>query len=488
VRIRLIESIILVLLVSRAASGQTITLDGFLDEVRDDHPFFTKQQLNTEIAVKERDSYLGARDWTLTSSPYYVYQEPLASNPFTPSRLHALGVGAGAERAFWSTGGRFSVSWTTGFTDQELEDIVIPDVVEIPAGPPEYYENKFYVMYTQPLLQNFKGKLDRLAYDLAEYAIDISEIQALESNEEFLLDAGTRFLEWVFLTEQLRIAEERLALAEEQLEQAIRKREANLVDEVDVLRAEDAVRMTRQNIMFIELQWKSKRAELAVLAQSEELYEVTPEFDIYRLVELPSIDEAVAEMKQDSRLLELLEVQSVQLAQSREGIFESGRAQLNLNVGAGLMGGDDDFGGSLTLDSPDLLVSLDLRYPLSRTTMEADLAKTDLQLRLLEKEIENVSLDLEAAIRNLLIQIDEMEGVLLINQEHIESARAKTEEELRMYNQGRSMLTFVIQSRDDEQQAKLTYAQNAASYHQLVLTYRAVMDELLIMEYEGELR
>ena len=81
-------------------------------------------------------------------------------------------------------------------------------------------------------------------------------------------------------------------------------------------------------------------------------------------------------------------------------------------------------------------------------------------------------------MRNLLISIKEMEKVLVLNQEQIESAKAKTREELRLYNQGRGILTFVIQSRDNEEQAKLTYAQNAANYHKLILQYRALMDEL----------
>ena len=78
---------------------------------------------------------------------------------------------------------------------------------------------------------------------------------------------------------------------------------------------------------------------------------------------------------------------------------------------------------------------------------------------------------------NLLILIQEMEKVLELNQEQIASSQAKTEEELNLYNQGRGDLTFVILSRDSEEQAKLTYAQNAASYQKLVLQYRALMDE-----------
>jgi len=50
---------------------------------------------------------------------------------------------------------------------------------------------------------------------------------------------------------------------------------------------------------------------------------------------------------------------------------------------------------------------------------------------------------------------------------------------LKLYNQGRGDLTFVIQSRDNEENAKLTYAQNSTLYHKLILQYRSLLDELL---------
>jgi hypothetical protein len=83
---------------------------------------------------------------------------------------------------------------------------------------------------------------------------------------------------------------------------------------------------------------------------------------------------------------------------------------------------------------------------------------------------------------NLLIQLEDLEKVLDLNQKQIESAQEKTKEEIKLYNQGRSQLTFVIQSEDNEEAAWLTYAGNAYLYHSLILQYYALLDELLIIE------
>lgn len=477
--------VLVILLFCQPVLGQAITMDEFLQSVRLSHPFFAKESLSSEIELQARDRHLGSQDWSISSRKFYIHQEPSGTNSFSPEEIDMVGGDLVIEKAFWNTGGRLSFSWESDFTDQASPDMVISSPmgeIVFPMGPAKFYSNRAYLTYSQPLLQNLGGELDRLGYELSQYTVDLTEVQARENQEAFILELGDRFLDWTLLSEQRRIANERLGLAEEQLQQTRRKRAANLVDKVDVLRAEDAVRIANQSMVFIDSQWKAKQAELAVLSQSQELYSLDPEFDLHRLEALPSPDEAVARMKEESMILRILDIRHQQLAHLISGYEEAERPQLFLTVGAGLQGGDEGFVDALRLDKPDLMVSLDARYPLSNRAAKADVARTNLELKQIEKEIENVALNLESAIRNLLILIGEMEDVLALNQEQIESAEAKTREELRLYNQGRGILTFVIQSRDNEEAAKLNYAQNAASYHKLVLQYRALMDELLEQE------
>ena len=480
---RILWLTLLGLLTALPCHSQTITLDEFLLKIRQTHPFFVKESLSVEIEVKAQQRYLGARDWNLSAAPFFSHQKPIGSSLFSPQRIDVLGAEMAAEKALWKTGGRFFLSWSSQFSDQKLPDISLPTpsgIMDIPTGPSEFYEHKIYLTYSQPLWQNSKGVLDRLEYELSQYNIDFTEVQALENEEVFLVDLAARFLDWALITDQIRIANERTRLAQEELERTTKKREAYLVDAVDVLRAEDAVRIAKQNVVLLEAQWKSLQAELSVLCQSPEMCDHEPEFDLYKLVALPSVQEISSQLREQSRILKTLNIRREQLIHLQDGYAEQGRPQLFLNVGAGLQGGDDEFAGSLELDKPDMSVALLFRYPLENRTAQASIAKTDLEIQQLDQEIENIALDLEASVVNLLVFIKEMEKVLALNEEQITSAKAKTEEELNLYNQGRGDLTFVILGRDNEQQAKFTYAENAASYQKLILQYRALMDEFLI--------
>ncbi|MEE9553873.1 MAG: TolC family protein [candidate division Zixibacteria bacterium] len=344
--------------------------------------------------------------------------------------------------------------------------------------PNLYYQDQFTLAYVHPLLQNRNGFLDRFQYELKRFDIDFSEIQALENQESFLAVSAIKFLEWVFLTEQEEIIRERLNLSNEALSNTNKKRDANLVDEVDVLRAEDAVRIAKQNLVLVGSQWKGLQAELAVLSQNDELYNLVPEFTLYKIEALPSQDAAILQLKQNSRLIQTIDIRIQQLEYSRLGYKETMKPRLSLLAQFNIKKADKIFGDALGVDKPDIIGGLQFGVPLGNRTAKSQITKTDLQIAQLEKKRDELTLDLVAALTNLYIQIEELKKILTLNKEQIESARAKTAEEVRLYNQGRVDLAFVIQSQDGEQNAKLNYAMNALTYHKLLIKYRALTDAL----------
>jgi outer membrane protein TolC len=166
----------------------------------------------------------------------------------------------------------------------------------------------------------------------------------------------------------------------------------------------------------------------------------------------------------------------------RGGVEDQERAQLDLSVTAGLYGRDEVLGQSLEIYHPEAIVSLIFAKPLGSNTAKGQIQKLDKQVAQIDEEKKSLERDLEASMINLLIQIHDFEEVLDLNKKQIESAQEKTKEELKLYNQGRSQLTFVIQSEDNEAAAWLTYAGNAYLYHTLILQSLALLDRILVIE------
>lgn len=450
--------------------AQTITQEEFLDQLRQVHPMFEKEKMTSQIEKENRSSLLGAQDWNLLSSISFSHEEPSIAVA-GPERTDALYVSGGVERAFWGTGGRLSASFSSTRASLKIDPLW--------RFPDSFYENRLAVSYAHPLMRNKNGFLDRLQYNLKRFDVDFSEVQAFENMENFLVSSADKFLDWVLLTEQKKIASDRLSLAEEELTRTKKKRAAHLVDQIDVIRAEDAVSIGKQNQMLVESQWKSLQAELAVVSQNDELYNVNPQFSLYQTEELVSLEGAITQLKKKSRIITAINIRLRQLEYARRGFDETSKPNLSLLAQFNTKSLDESFWTSLGMDKPDALIGLQLSLSLENRTAKHKITQADLQISQLEKQLEEVTLELSSALAHLHVQIKELEGVLQLNQEQIESAREKTQEELKLYNQGRGDLTFVIQSRDNEENAKLTHAQNSISYHKLLLQYRALLDELL---------
>jgi outer membrane protein TolC len=433
------------------AAAETITLNDFFKQVQSNHPFFNKQALTADIERTEQEKSLGDQDWIIRANPFYAHEEGSIPGSFTLDEIDRTSLNAALDRTFWKTGGQLTFAYDYTRTDEKIDDLLIPlsvGSVSIPGNSGIFHENEFSVTYSHPLLQNKGGLLSRLSYELQGYTVSATELTVLENQENFLLDIGDRFLDWVLLTEQQEILLKRLQLAQEELERTEKKRKKNLVDKVDVIRARDAVLNAEQNVLNIKAQQKAKQAELATIGQYEHV------LNVFRV---------------------LIE----QLEHSEKGAVEQSKPRLNLNVSGGLKSNHDDYSESFHYDKPVYSVSLDFSYPLGNRSARSELLKNRLQKELIQEDMMDTALELESTLRNLMTRIIELEKVLTINREQISVAQEKTEAELDRYDKGKIELTFVLQSRDNEQNVQLIYAQNGTVYHKLVLRYRELMDRLL---------
>lgn len=466
-----------------AAPARAITLEDYLSRVEQSHPLFAQERMQADIASTRRDAIAGRQDWQLVSSPTYLHSEPPVASPFEPERIDRVDLNAGVSRAFWSNGSRLSVEWSSVVLDQKLPGITIPvpgGVIDVPVGPSTYYTHTLDATWSFPLLRNRGGVLDRVDYALAAFDVDLAGIEALENQEAFVLDAAMKYLDWVLADEQLRIARDRLALAEEELERTRRKRTAYLVEEADVLRAENSVQTSQAALMLVRSSWVSARAELAALAGWDAPALGEPAFDVYDRPAPPdsaSVDDDVA----GTRAVRSLEVRMDQLDVQREALEASARPELSAFATGTLVGAGTGFDRSLEMRHPDMLLGLQFSYPLGNRSAEAELARVRLEDRRLDLARSSVEVTLGAGLRAIALRLRELEGVIALNRSRIETTERKTAQELALYNQGRGDLTFVIQSRDDEARARLAYAENSLLYHRLILQYRALADRL----YEG---
>lgn len=450
-----------------------VTRDDFVSMLEASHPVFDKERLTSDILAAEQKGLRGVSDWNLSSSLGFSREEATLATT-GPERTDALSLQAGVTKQLWGTGGQLSVS--NSFS-RSTSKIGVSSLFPVPF-PDTFYENRFEVQYSQPLLKNRSGVLTRFPYRLKTYDVEAARIEAEDSIEEFLADALSRYLDWVYLEEQQRIALERLELSRRELDRTQRKYDAYLVDSTDVMRSSDAVNIWKQNLGLIRANLGAVKRELAELLQEPGLVRREPGFDLYVLEELPPLDDAQKELEENSRILSVLGLRKEQLDVSGEGARNASRPDLAVVGALALKNGDGEIGGAFDAGKTDAALGLQLQVPLQNTAAKADIEKNRLQQRQIAYEAQDIRLSLRSSLASLHEQMRQLKDVLALNRAQIASAKLRTREEIALYEKGRGDLTFVIMSRDNEEAARLTYAENALNYQKLWIRYLALLDRL----------
>jgi len=459
-----------------------LTMESLFEIVAGRHPLVERVALNPEIALKDRETTLTRKHWRFKAAQSYYYSEPVDPSAFTPGEIREYSWTAGVNKAIWDTGGCLSLEMQAGITDQNFSSISFPPSTGATAsfspGIETFYRQGIFANYTQPILQNYRGVLDRLDYQLSAFDVHIETYRAREQQETFFLEIGTLFLEWVLFAEKTEIVEKRLQLARKERDFVTEKWRAHLVDHVDVLRAEDAVRIAQGNKRAVIAGMKARRDTLAVLSKTDAIRDMHPEFDLYAIPDPLSRREMIDMVRNHSRLLAVVDVQKRRLQLLRRGFREQSKPRLDLNIGAGYAGGGESTADALDQIHPEVRLSLRFAYPFGGRAADVKARKAKLQLRQLDLQYEQILLDLISRCSSLRVRMEEMARILVLNRKQIASAMERVSEEQKLYRQGRGQLNFVIQSRDNLQNAQLRYAENAAAYHHLILNYRELTDRL----------
>lgn len=462
-------------------NAESITLESLREHVVANHPVFRSEDYRVEENHHDRDSNLGDQDWRIGAGANYFYHEPVSAISPYPERVNGVEVYAGASRKIWASGSMVSLELRNRYFDQSIEGFVI-DTPEgtrvVETGLSRFYRNGINFSFVQPLLKNLGGSLDTLAYDLAEMEAKIAEIESKERKESFLLEISAKFLNWRQLEEQLEIFRSRLELAKAQVRRNKRKEQENLIDAVDTLRARDNQEVITQQLHELEGRRNAVRQSLATLVNNQALTRMNPKFSWHIGTSPKALTEAEQRVNENSRVLAAIALRTKQAQRLKDAEQEKGAQELNVVASLGLVDGSDRFSSSTDYDHLNSTIGLEYRYPLGATTAKELVAKLDSRINRLDQETEYLKRQLTAQLRSHSALLASLRQSLTVNKQQIAIAKRKSEEEYKLYQQGRGNFSFVLQSQDDVQNAKLRLASNSARYHILLLEYREILDVL----------
>ncbi len=452
-----------------------INQEEFIKRLQETHPFFKGQNLNTSIQQKIQKSHLGATDWRLNlnaSSSASTFRTNDSGDPQNRG-LKATSQNnftSSFKRNFFSTGGNLSLDYQFTDTKNDLKE-----------GTSSSTKQGASISYNQPLLKNFKGVLDRTAYDLVGYNIKIAELQSLEAKESFLLQQLFLFLDWALFEAEYKITQNRLKLLKKELATTQRKYKASFSLKVDLISQQAAVSNLELALLSKKSELADVREQLAALFQDKNFLDSEiPEINIF------SLDFSIEKnlnnyLKENSRVLRIIQYQKQQNQRQQKSYHNQKQIQLDLSLSASQLDEitDTTSGSSSNGGSSNYEIALQFSLPLGNNQAEGQLAESLLQLQQLNYNYDSEFRNLLANLRGLETRLKILEDTLALNTNQISLARLRTLEEMRRYKLGHGSSVLVLQAQDNEQNAEVGFAQIAVVYQKIVLQYMALLDKLL---------
>lgn len=441
-------------------NAQAITEQAFVEQLKETHPFFNQQALLSQIKHIDKQATKANEDWVISLDAQYKDEDASNISSITYDQLDSTSLTSSATRKFVQTG----------------SDITLKHIWKDKSKDLDSSRNTFSVDYTYPLLKNKDGINDRLATDVAQLSIEKNTLDRLEQEEAFILKNLQRFIDLAYAQEQQAINENRLLLAQQELDLVNKRYAASVVEKVDVLLQEDAYQRAKQQLLQAQQDLTLLRREIAITL-SFDFDKVIAKSDLYKAYVFDAVP-LKNQLQMQSRVLKLLDLDQQILRRQLQSYQNQSQATLDLKLGLTRDGEKDNFSDSLEHQSTSWNVGLGLSYPLGGVKNNSDITKAEIELSKSKEKQQEKLLDLHVQAATLKEKIQLLEAMMQSNREQIVIAKARTVEEKKRYANGNGQASFVINAQNNEQSVALSYAQVAKNYQKSVLEFKATIDQL----------
>ncbi|HPS59402.1 MAG TPA: TolC family protein [Spirochaetota bacterium] len=432
---------------------QKVTYTEYMKAVTDKLPDLKKNRLQVSKAENTLRGAGSSSDVNLTSGGKYSSSDEYSSSQYgTTRRVSGYSLNAGISKKFTGTG-------TT------IEAGVAHDTMTTEGYGTGHYPS-VYLQFSQSVLKNSFGVVDRYAVNSASMQLEIEKLKQVQSDKSALNYYKKLYFTWIETSSRLELMNESVKYVTAIEADTAKKYRSGLAPEEDMFSAKAAV--SQYEISYEEL--------LSALA------EIEAELNIF-------LD---AGMVPDNSELDAMykEVQAagysdIPFAETRNaGIYRLAKSRLEYSKGVGenrllpqldITGKytrksmDDELAGSWSgLDDSDYYIGFTASYPLWNTGESSTLKETELAIEEINEEYSISENAYKTDVEKLKNGREAVARMIDLSEGRIRLLQAKYDAVYRKYRQGNYQLQQVIDTLQDitEEKTKLIkYKNTLIQYH-----------------------
>ncbi|WP_190600016.1 TolC family protein [Candidatus Vesicomyidisocius sp. SY067_SCS001] len=438
-------------------NAKAMTQNKFIERLEEIHPFFTKLDLSLQIKKIDQQVTTANQDWLVGVKTNF-------NNADIDNNLNTISVDFLATKKIVSSGANITFKHSWGQQNKNTN-------INLDTN-----NSKLSIDYVHPLLKNASGINDQLNTGLSSINIQISKLNIAEQKEAFILIQLKKFIDLAYIQERLIIDNQRLDLATQELTLVKQKFNMAVIDKVDVLLQEDAYHSAKQRQLQTQQYLNILRYELSIMLDIN-LYSVKAEFDLYKPY-IINKDDLKQYLLDNSRILKIADLNQDLLELQLKNDKSNSKAQFDLKLGITNESKSSYYTNSISNPSSSWNIGLDFSYPIGNIQAKSNITKTQIMLAKAKEKKQEQLLSIYAKAYVLEQKIKYLVEMLELSKAQIKTAKARTVEERRRYNNANSQVSFVIAAQNNEQSANLNYIQVFKNYQESVLNFKEIIDQL----------
>ncbi len=409
-------------------------------------------------------------------------------------------VGVASLTSWW--GGNYDVRWNNGRTTTNNQ---------FSSFNPQL-NSSLSATYTQPLLRNFKIDGTRQQLLVSQKNREISDVQLQQSIAVTVRNVRNAYYDLTYAIGSLAVQRQSLELAQQSLKDNRARVEIGTMAPLDIVQAEAEVATREESVILAEAAIERAQDNLRTLVYNPS----APDFWTARIEPTEAVVFQATDVDVDAAVRNALG-QRTDVMVARKQIETNGinmryfRNQslpdvtASVNYGAQALGGSqvtrgrdpltglpsgnilstvqrsyfstlgDAFGG----DFPGWTLSMDIAYPIGRSTSEAQLTRARLLNVQAEKQLASVELQVASQVREYARQVQTNAKRVDATRSSRVLAERRLEAEEKKYQAGMTISYIVLQAQRDLNLARNSELLALVEYAKSVVNYSAVQQSPL---------
>lgn len=415
-----------------AQESTTVTYDEYMNYVEENAPDLMSEQLGVDISGTDVKSAKGAGDITFSGGASLYQTESLTADQTT----NGVKGNGGLSKTFLNTG-------TNVYGDLSYDKYT----TDAAGTSTDGYSPALTLGVRQPLLYNFLGAVDKSTLKTAEMQYEIDKAQ-YDITKTSLMNAYRKlYIEWVAYKEIVKNNEKNIKNALANYNQVLRKKKKRLAENDDVQEAYSAVLSYRQSYNQNLITLNNLEKQVLTALKMEKVKPDSGAFsDEYGKIKNLNIEYIAFE---DSKNYQILSQQLSMYKFERSVAENEALPELDLFGELTQKGASETFGDSFgEMNKTDYEIGVEITAPLGSTTAVAASEKAALQLKQMEYSLQSSIQTYENDIHYLIDSADKIKKIIGYTRQNISSLKSKLATEQRQYNQARTTLSTLIDTRN----------------------------------------